>query len=82
MSEGFIGALVFLIGVIFTAGGIINGQKKENAQLKIDISRIGNKQRDEEKNAARRYHNICMVLESMIDDKETRFKIAGLLKED
>lgn len=73
---------IWLVGVIFVAGGIVYGQKKENAQLRLDVSRLGNKSRDEERAAARRYHNMCMVLIANEDDKDTRFKMAGMLKED
>jgi hypothetical protein len=82
MTEALIAAIIFLVGVIFAAGGRLSSIRKELAQSKLDINRMGSKNRDEEKAAARRYHNICMVIIANEERREDRFKIAGLLKED
>lgn len=82
MIAALIQGLIFLATAIFVAGGIVKSSRKEQDQSKIDISRIGTKQRDEEKAAARRYHNVCMVVIAMTDNKDDRFRIAGMLKED
>jgi hypothetical protein len=74
--------LIFIATAIFVAGGIVKSSRKEQDQTKIDVSRIGTKQRDEEKAAARRHHNVSLVIVAMTDSKEDRFKIAGMLKED
>lgn len=82
MIGPIIQGLIFIATAIFVAGGIVKSNRKEQDQTKTDISRIGTKQRDEERAAARRYHNICMVIVANENDKDTRFKIAGMLKED
>jgi len=78
----WLSALIFVGGVIFSAGGIVYSTRKELAQNKLDVNRLGGKGREEEKAAARRYHNLCMVIIAGEDNRETRFKVAGMLKED
>ena len=86
MNAELISAAIVIVGVIFTAGKIVNsvteGTKKELAAAKQDINRIGAKFRDLERVTDRRHHNVCMVLVAIQQDKDERFKIAGLLKED
>jgi len=82
IPNGLIQALIFLAGVIFTAGGMTWANRKDQEQKAVDISRIGTKQRDEEKAALRRYHNASLVMIAMTENKDDRFKIAGMLKED
>ena len=54
MNEALITAITFLVGVIFAAGGIVYSTRKEIAQTKIDVNRMGQRNRDDEKAAARR----------------------------
>jgi hypothetical protein len=82
MIEAAVAAFIFLAGTIFATGGIVALTRKEIGQLKLDVNRMGNKSREEEKAAARRYHNQCMVAIANENDRDTRFKIAGMLKED
>ncbi len=86
MNAELIGAAIFAVGVIFAAGKFVNsateGTKKELAQSKLDVNRLGQKLREGEKAAARRHHNLCAVIIANTENKDDRFKIAGLLKED
>ena len=86
MNAELIGGAIFVVTVIFAAGKFVNsateGSKKELAQLKLDVNRLGSKLRDGERAAARRHHNICAVIIAAQDKEEDRFKISGLLKED
>ena len=77
-----IAAIVAVIGGIFAAGKLFSTTEASQQQTKLDVNRIGAQRREDEKNAARRYHNICMVLIASEDERAERFKIAGLLKED
>jgi uncharacterized membrane protein YhiD involved in acid resistance len=82
IPEGLIQTLIFLAGVIFTAGGMTWANRKDLEQKAIDISRIGTKQRDEERANLRRHFNMALMQVAAEDDRDTRFKIAGQLKED
>lgn len=86
MTGELIGAAIFVFGVIFAAGKFVNsvteGTKKEMAQTKIDVNRIGAKVRELEKVVARHNHNTCQVLQAIQENKDDRFKTAGLVKED
>ncbi len=65
---------------IFTAGGFYKWVRTSIATLKKDINGIGNKIREEEKAAARRYHNASLAI--MISAPATKEEeVSKLLKE-
>ncbi len=78
----FLGAIIFAIGVIYAAGKIVQGTRNEATQTKVDVNRLGYKMHDEEKAAARRHFNICLIMVAAEPDPDKRFRIAGQLKED
>jgi hypothetical protein len=78
----WVNAAIFMAGAIFAAGGIVLGTRRDLWQNKQDINRVGSKVREDEKAEARRHHNLCMVQIASENDRDTRFKIAGMLKED
>jgi len=82
MIEALITAVIFLVGVIFAAGRLIYTQQEELKQTKVDLNRMGQKMREEEKAALRRHFNMCLMQVAAEDERETRFRIAGQLKED
>ena len=81
IPNGLIQALIFVATAIFTAGGIVYGTRKDLSQTKTDVNRIGAKQRDEERANLRRHFNSALMLIAAEDDRETRFRIAGQLRE-
>jgi hypothetical protein len=82
MPSAMVQAVIFAVTVVFVAGGIVYGSRMDHASTKLDVNRMGGKIRDDERAAARRHHNLCMVIVANTDDRDTRLKIAGLLKED
>jgi hypothetical protein len=82
MMREWLTAAIFVATAIFTAGGIVLVTRRDLWQNKQDINRVGSKVREDEKAEARRHHNMCMVQIASEDDRDTRFKIAGMLKED
>jgi hypothetical protein len=82
VNTELIGAAIFVITTIFAAGGIVWTTRKELAQTKIDVNRVGQKIRDEERSAWRRHYNSSPMQVAVEDDRDTRFKICGQLKED
>ena len=81
MNVELIGAAIFVITTIFAAGGVVWTTRKELVQTKIDVNRVGQKIRDEEKTAWRRHYNSSLMQVACEDDRETRFRIAGQLRE-
>ena len=82
MSEGMIAAIVAVIGGIFAAGKLFSTTEASQQQTKLDVNRIGQKMRDEERAELRRHFNSSLIQVACEDDRETRFRICGQLKED
>jgi hypothetical protein len=70
MSAEWVGALTFVVGVIFAAGIL----RSEVKQLRTDLNGIGKK--------ARKLHTVQMVIIAQTDDRIERFKLVSLFKED
>lgn len=81
MTE-WIGAIIFVVGAIFAAGKLISDAKAEGSQTRVDLNRMGQKMREEERANLRRHFNMALMLVASEDDREKRFRIAGQLKED
>ena len=81
MSEGLIAAIVAVIGGIFAAGKLFSSVRENQDQTKLDVNRMGQKIRDEERAELRRHFNSSLMQVACEDDRETRFKIAGQLRE-
>ena len=86
MNAELIGGAIFVVTVIFAAGKFVNsateGSKKELAQLKLDVNRLGSKLRDGDRANLRKHFNSSLMMVASEDDRETRFRIAGQLRED
>jgi hypothetical protein len=78
----WITAAIFVVGAIYAAGRVLSNNKAEIDQAKIDLNRMGQKIRDEERAALRRHFNSSLLQVACENDRKTRFKIAGQLKED
>jgi len=70
MSAEWVGALTFVVGVIFAAGIL----RSEVKQLRTDLNGLGRK--------TRKQHTIQMVIIAQTDDRIERFKLVSLFKED
>jgi len=82
MNEWVVAVAIAVFGAIYAAGRIVAGTRKEVEHAKADINRMGAKIRDEQKDAARRHHNLCLVKIAAENDRKTRFKMAAMLRED
>jgi hypothetical protein len=70
----WIGAAIFVIGTIFTAGKIISAQRSATQQLKGDLNGIGRK--------VRKQHTRDLLLIAGTDSREERFRLVEILRED
>jgi hypothetical protein len=82
VNAEWIGAAIFIVTSIFVAGKLISGNRAAVEQSKIDINRIGQKIREEERANLRRHFNMALMMVASEEDKEKRFRIAGQLRED
>lgn len=67
-----------MAGIIFAAGQILSKVNANASKLKSDLNGVGSKMRDSQKQR----HNLSLIVMAQTDDREERFKIAALLKED
>lgn len=74
MNAEWIGAVIFVVGTIFTAGKLISSQRAEIQQLKGDLNGIGKK--------VRKQHTRDLVLIALTDDRAERLRLVGILKEE
>jgi hypothetical protein len=74
----WIGAAIFAVGAIFAAGKFMSTIRAELSQVRSDMNGIGRKVRDTQK----QNHKIALVILASTDDREERFRLVDLLKED
>jgi len=74
LNAEWIGAAIFVIGTIFTAGKIISSQRADIQQLKGDLNGIGRK--------VRKQHTRDLILIAATDEREERFRLVEILKEE
>lgn len=74
MNAEWIGAITFVVVVIFGAGKVISSQRSEIQKLKSDLNGIGRK--------VRRQYNVNLVVIAQTDDRKERLQLVEIFKED
>lgn len=73
--------LIALVSVIFTAGGILVGFKRDITGLRGDVNAIGRKYNEASALQQKKNDVIASVIVATIDDRTERLKVCELLKD-